>query len=72
MVINNRRYGGRFRGVRNKEYETATFGGNEKRNTKRVEDREDNNLGSIKIKILSFQNKNDPLKLTLSGRRRWS
>ena len=58
-VVNNRRYGGRFRGVRNRDNDTATFGGNTRRNTRRVEDREYNNLGSIKMKITSFQGKND-------------
>ena len=38
-IGNHRRYGGRYREVRN---------------------REDNNLGSIKMKIPSFQGKSDP------------
>ena len=59
-VVNNRRSGGRYTGVRNREKDTATFGGNTWRNTRRMEDREDNNLGSIKMKIPSFQGKNDP------------
>ena len=37
-IVNNRRYGGRFRGVRNREEDTATFGGNARRNTRRIED----------------------------------
>ena len=32
LVVNNRRYGGRFRRVRNREDETATFGGSTRRN----------------------------------------
>ena len=36
------------------------FGGNARRITRRVEDREDNNLGSIKMKIPSFHCKNNP------------
>ena len=53
-IVNNRRYGRRFRRVRNRDDETTTFGGNARRNTRRVEDKEDNNLGSIKMKIPSF------------------
>ena len=59
-IVNNKRYGGRCRRVRNREEDTATFGGNTRRNTRRMEDKEDNNFGSIKMKILSFKGKNDP------------
>ena len=59
-MVNNRRYGGRFRGVWKRKDETATFGGNTRTNLRRVEDKEDNNLGRIKMKILLFQGKNDP------------
>ena len=38
-IVSNRRYDGRFREARNREY---------------------NNLGSIKMKIPSFQDKNNP------------
>ena len=56
-MVGNKRHGGRFREVRN---EHDTFGGNVRRNVKRNEDREDSNLCNIKMKILSFQGKNDP------------
>ena len=60
MVDNNNRYGGRYRGVRNREYEATIFGGDARRTIRRVENREDSSLGSIKMKITSFQGKNDP------------
>ena len=59
-VDNNRRYGGRYRGVRNREDGAAIFGGDARRNIRRVDNREDSSLGSIKMKIPSFQGKNDP------------
>ena len=59
-MVGNRRHGGRFREVRNREVEPTTFGGNARRNVRRNEDREDSNLGSIKMKIPSFQGKKDP------------
>ena len=58
-VDNNRRYGGWYRGVRNREDVATIFGGNARRNIMRVEDREDSSLGSIKMKIPFFQSKND-------------
>ena len=62
-AVNNRRFGGRYRGVRNREEDIATFGGNAGRNTRRMEDKEDNNH-PFKVRMI--------LRLTLSGRRRWS
>ena len=59
-VDNNRKYGGRYKGVRNREDGAAIFGGNAKRNIRMVEDREDSSLGSIKMKIPSFKGKNNP------------
>ena len=59
-VVNNRRYVGRVRGVRNGEEDTSTFGRNARRNTRRMEDNEENNLGSINMKIPFFHGKNDP------------
>ena len=59
-VDHNRRYGGQYRGVRNRENGAAIFGGDARRNMMRVDNREDSSLGSIKMKILSFQGKNDP------------
>ena len=59
-MVGNRRHGGQFREVGNREDELATFGGNARRNVRKNEDKEDSNLGSIKMKILSFQGKNDP------------
>ena len=59
-VNNNRRFGGRYRGVKNREYGDAIFGGNASKNIRRVEDKEDSGLGSIKMKIPSLQDKNDP------------
>ena len=70
-VNNNRRYGGRYKGVRNREDGPTIFGWDARRNIMRAENREDSSLGSIKMKIPSFQGKNDP-KLTLNGRKRWS
>ena len=57
---NNRRYSGRYRGVSKREYETAIFGGNAMSTIRRVHYREDSSLGSIKMKISSFQGKSDP------------
>ena len=59
-VDNNRRYGGQHRGVRNREDGAAIFGGDARRNIRRVDNREDSSLGGIKMKIPSFQGKNDP------------
>ena len=59
-VDHNRRYGGWHRGVRNREDGATIFGGDARRNIRRVENREYSSLGSIKMKILSFQGKNDP------------
>ena len=59
-VDNKRRYGGRHRGVRNREDVVVIFRGDVRRNIRRVDNREDNSLGSIKMKIPSFQGKNDP------------
>ena len=38
----------------------AIFGGDARRHIRRVDNREDSSLGSIKMKLLSFQDKNDP------------
>ena len=58
-INNNRRYGGRHRGVRNREDRAAIFGGGARRNIRRVDNGEDSSLGNIKMKIPSFQGKND-------------
>ena len=39
-IVNNKRFGGRHRGVRNREEDTTTFGRNVRRNIRRMEDRE--------------------------------
>ena len=54
------RYGGRYNGVSNREDEIAIFGGDAGRNIRRVENRKDSSLGTIKMKISSFQDKNNP------------
>ena len=59
-VDNNRRYGGRYKGVRNREDVVTIFGGDVRRNIRRVDNIEDSSLGSIKMKIPPFQGKSDP------------
>ena len=57
-VDNNMRYGGWYKGVRNIEDDATIFERNARRNIRKVEDREDSSLGSIKMTIPCFQGKN--------------
>ena len=59
-VDNNRRHGGRYKGVKYREDGAAIFRGDARRSIRRVENREDSSLDSIKMKISSFQGKNYP------------